>query len=108
MNSLPLAMMTGGHNENIGQLATGYYMSSLGQLRTAPQTGQQCQTMTYIIAELSVAANRELVTQMQITILDAGLDTRSKEATRAVIKQSETATEKQRVDRAKQQPIPKL
>ena len=69
---------------------------------------EQCQTMTYVIAELSVTANRELVNQMQITVLDAGLDSRSREATRAFIKQSETATEKQRIEAAKQQPPPKL
>jgi len=107
-NALSRGVGAAGQNDFIGRMAATVYMSSIDRPGMVPGNSEQCKTMTYVIAELSVTANRELVDQMQITVLDAGLDTRSREATRAFIKQSETATEKQRIETARQQPTPKL
>jgi hypothetical protein len=64
--------------------------------------------MTYIVAELSVGANPELVNQMRVALIDAPLDRKATEATRAVIKEANAAKAKQEVDKAKGQQIPKL
>lgn len=83
----------------------------LSTIQSPPPTGQdlqQCQSMTYVIAELSVSANRELVNEMKIAVIDASLDLRATEATRGVIKAAETAKAKQAIDKAKRQEIPAL
>src|SRR6185369_4513819 len=63
-NAVSRGVGAAGQNDFIGRLATTVYMSSIDQPRMAPGNSGQCQTMTYVIAELSVTANRELVNQM--------------------------------------------
>ena len=119
--SMDAVLSRGINTEFSGRLATILYLSGIEQMapagasrkpgvdpRTELQDGPQCQTLTQVIAELSVGVNRDLVNELQITVVDAGLDTRAREATRALIKQSEAAKEQQRVEKARQQQIPKL
>ncbi len=89
-------------------LATITYRNMLDHPAKVPEQLQKCQTMTYVAAELSVGANREIVNRIRLSVVDAGLELQSKGATHALIKQTETGQEEQRVERAKQQEKPKF
>ena len=75
--------------------------------RQAP-TPQPCQELTYILAELRPAENPELIAQMMTVIVDAGLDARTMDATRAVVKGATEQQEKDKLEKAQQQEMPKL
>ncbi len=51
---------------------------------------------------------REVITHMRTVVVDAGLDSRASEATRAAIKNAQEAKLKNQFEKAKQQPPPKL
>jgi hypothetical protein len=100
--------------ESLGQTNIGF-PSDIRDVRPLAQDKHHCQAMTYVVAELGVAADGEIVKTMRVAVVDAALDFRAREATLAVIKPVEAEMAKQQLEKAKQelekakrQEVPKL
>jgi hypothetical protein len=76
--------------------------------QTTPPKPHPCSSMTYVVAELSLGANPELVTQMRVTLIDARLHQSATEATVTVINEAKAGSARQNADKARGQPTPKL
>jgi hypothetical protein len=99
----------GGSKELMTKLRTMVFLSGMGNAQTMFSDPYHCNTMTYVVAELSVSdANPELVNQMRVVLIDAPLHRRATEATEAVIKKANAVGAKQEVDKARGQQTPKL
>jgi hypothetical protein len=98
----------GGSKEFVNKLRTMTFLSDTGHAQTMPPDPHHCDSMAYIVAELSAGANPELVNQMRVVLIDAPLHRRAAEATEAVIQKANAARARQETDKAKEQPTPKL
>jgi len=101
------ALRAGESTELMNSLRTDAYLSGIESAHPMPQDPQHCQS-TYIVAELSVDSNTELVNRMLIAVIDVPLDLRATEATRAVIREAETANTKQEIYNASERQTPRL
>ena len=90
------------------KLRTIMFLARMQNTLPEAQDPQHCQSMTYVVAELSVATNRELVNQMQISVIDALLELKATEATRTLLREAETAKARQGIEKASGQQVPKL
>jgi hypothetical protein len=110
LGSSPLddALVRGVSKEFLNRLRSIVSRSTIGSAQTALPDPHHCNSMTYIVAELSLGANPELVTQMRVALIDAPLHQRATEATEAVVQKANATRAKQETDKAKEQPTPKL
>ena len=93
--------------DSLGQTNRGL-ASRIRDDRPLAQDKQPSQSMTYVVAELGVAADREVVNKMRVAVVDAALDFRATEATLAAIKTVEAEMAQQQLEKAKRQQVPKL
>jgi len=94
--------------ELLDRFRTSAFQHKHGNTPAIPKDSHQCDSMTYISAELSVGANSELVNQMRVVLIDAALDRKATEATTALFQKAKDTKANQEVEEAKDRKVPAL